>query len=553
MHLVSALLSGFPEAKNGTVNIYFAGTATPSGWYEDFFGLVPGTGTLELDEYGAVEVYVNRYVSVDVLDADGVVVASFVEGSSAPVVELRSLSFDGTDYVSGVVAPGNPLTVKAAFDLWINSAGATNFNVLGPSGVMSLQDLAGNATGIYFNVRNTAYAGGAQGDGVSDDLLAVGTAILACEAAGGGIVFFPAGTYRLSDTITIPDGVSLEGVGDDVVTLVTSSVTAPLITFEDGLDVTRRVKGLTMTSLGTNSAALVSFDAVNLEFSDCSFGTLAHATAGYYDDCLETITATNPGTSKLTFDRCKFFIAPGDSLLYLTTVTTEETQVRMDGCEVKLVAGTGSVILYPQGPVYISDCIWDIDGVTGSVTCVDASYGGVANGNSFSDALTATTITAFVVPAAGTGLIFVESGNRFGEGGNPAAWYPYETTGDTDSLLQSLDAQWIEIVSNANPLALWAPTSLSPYATYLIHRTAAGNQTVNIGNVVEGATYTLLIWNDNTGGAINTTFGTGIRGTGGATSPTNNTINALVFKGMNIGNGLVELVQVSGMAIGVAT
>lgn len=54
---------------------------------------------------------------------------------------------------------------------------------------------------------------GAVGDGVTDDSTAIQDAIDAVSAAGGGIVFFPKGTYRCLSGLTIVDGVSLIGEG----------------------------------------------------------------------------------------------------------------------------------------------------------------------------------------------------------------------------------------------------------------------------------------------------------------------------------------------------
>jgi hypothetical protein len=55
---------------------------------------------------------------------------------------------------------------------------------------------------------------GAAGDGVADDTVEIQAAITACIAAGGGIVFFPAGTYKINGTITIGSaGVDLLGTG----------------------------------------------------------------------------------------------------------------------------------------------------------------------------------------------------------------------------------------------------------------------------------------------------------------------------------------------------
>lgn len=59
-----------------------------------------------------------------------------------------------------------------------------------------------------FNVRDY----GALGDDTGNDGPAIQQAIDAA-APGGGIVFFPSGTYRMTSGVTVPGGVTLEGVG----------------------------------------------------------------------------------------------------------------------------------------------------------------------------------------------------------------------------------------------------------------------------------------------------------------------------------------------------
>jgi hypothetical protein len=69
--------------------------------------------------------------------------------------------------------------------------------------------LLGAFTG--FNVKDDAY--GAKGDGSTDDTAAIQTAITAASA-GGGTVFFPAGTYIISNTLSVTaDNVQLLGTG----------------------------------------------------------------------------------------------------------------------------------------------------------------------------------------------------------------------------------------------------------------------------------------------------------------------------------------------------
>lgn len=52
---------------------------------------------------------------------------------------------------------------------------------------------------------------GGNGNGVADNITAVNNAINAAHNAGGGVVFFPAGTYFISDTIRLKSGVVLRG------------------------------------------------------------------------------------------------------------------------------------------------------------------------------------------------------------------------------------------------------------------------------------------------------------------------------------------------------
>ena len=57
----------------------------------------------------------------------------------------------------------------------------------------------------------TDIAWGAYGDGVADDTDPIQNALTAAGAAGGGLVYLPAGKYRLTSTLTIPSGVELRG------------------------------------------------------------------------------------------------------------------------------------------------------------------------------------------------------------------------------------------------------------------------------------------------------------------------------------------------------
>lgn len=62
---------------------------------------------------------------------------------------------------------------------------------------------------LVYNVKDY----GAAGDGVTDDTDSLQAAINAAGAAGGGIVYFPEGTYLTSDTLGLDDNVILMGAG----------------------------------------------------------------------------------------------------------------------------------------------------------------------------------------------------------------------------------------------------------------------------------------------------------------------------------------------------
>src|ERR1700722_16663516 len=60
-----------------------------------------------------------------------------------------------------------------------------------------------------YNVLNTAYSGGADPTGTNDSTAAINAALTATPA--GGVCLVPAGTYKISGTIVIPNDVTLKG------------------------------------------------------------------------------------------------------------------------------------------------------------------------------------------------------------------------------------------------------------------------------------------------------------------------------------------------------
>ena len=232
MHVLHELVCGIRGAELGTVDIYRRGTSTRVTYYTSFEGdgsTTPTSGTT-LDSNGGGEFYVNETVDVVVRNSGGVEVRRFTSAPAATAVEVISQSFTGTDYDSGETGASKPLALSAVLDLWKTNSGATDWKVLFGGVATTLQNAFATVGGVFVNVKATTY--GALGDSTTDDTSAIQAAVDAAEAAGGGTVFFPAGTYKTTAALTIPAGVSLLGVGAAASYIALASGVAHVLTYE---------------------------------------------------------------------------------------------------------------------------------------------------------------------------------------------------------------------------------------------------------------------------------------------------------------------------------
>lgn len=119
----------------------------------------------------------------------------------------------------------------------------------GASVASTLVDAIDWAACEVFNVK--AY--GAVGDGLTDDAAALQAAIDAAEAAGGGTVFMPAGTYLIASGLVIEETITLAGAGKASKILLDASGTG--VTMIKSLN-THRVRMINF-AMDTNSVATV--------------------------------------------------------------------------------------------------------------------------------------------------------------------------------------------------------------------------------------------------------------------------------------------------------
>lgn len=431
MHLIAPLAAGVFGAANGTAQIYQRGSGTRASWYSDFEGRqVFGSGAdIDLDGNGGAAVYVNEIVDVVVVDVNGAVVRQFTAGESAPAVEVRSLSFSGTDYDTAQNAAGNPTTLQAVLDLWKVSAGTTDFKVLAGGVATTLQNIVQSV--VFFNVKDAQY--GAKGDSATNDHTAIQAAIDAAHTAGGGIVYFPPGTYRLTSALTLYRDVSLLGSGSLVCTIAMDHASNNMFTANGGSsNVATYVMGLKFNHQQACTGVLfdltpVAYELVTiacvygggsntrgLAFSggsgsvvhahSCRFDTRAAmvlmATGFYATDCvfvLESVAAATLTMVKIQgygfLQGCHFF--PAGATASTITVVAFDT------------SAYGS----------ITNSTFNVFGATTTGHCVDVGSGAHAavSGCQFAGIGSATTAIGFYLNAADGSLS--ESGNVWSSNG----------------------------------------------------------------------------------------------------------------------------------------
>lgn len=158
--------------------------------------------------------------------------------------------------------PSTGLTATAStrlFGRYTSGSGAGE--EITPSQVLNM--LKG-ATGEY-----NVIAYGAVGDGSTDDTSAVQSALDACKAAGGGVVYFPAGNYKVTSTLTYD------------ISAVASTTTSRLKIKGCG----KAVSKITMTGVGSTCfsyAGNSSYQVGYLTVEDISFiGNLTASSKGF--------------------------------------------------------------------------------------------------------------------------------------------------------------------------------------------------------------------------------------------------------------------------------
>ncbi len=380
------------EAANGTAEIYVRGSATRATWYANLEGdgADSSGANITLDAWGAALIYVNQLVDVVVRDEDNNIVRSYGDGVAAPNVEVRSTAFTGIDYDTAASAAGNPTNLKLMADLWLTNNGAIDWKVLLNGVATTIEDALGPLVGLVFNVKSPVY--GAVGDGVTSDQTAVAAALAAAVAAGGGVLYFPPGTYRLTAALSWDNRVSILGVGggQSVITMDAAASTISFASPGTAQNPSVFFAGVTFSALqATGANPVISIAAATkLSIQRCAFGNNANTTNTY-------ITVTAGADNALFIDDCYFSIRGAtQGALSVTAAVTGSTLVRFSGNTVEVAA---AVTTY-NGTM---------------LSMVDIGIRGFTHGNRFISAVvTAGTYSAITL----TDGLHIVTGNDFNPG-----------------------------------------------------------------------------------------------------------------------------------------
>lgn len=141
----------------------------------------------------------------------------------------------------------------------------------------------------WYDVRSTAFAGGAVGDGVANDAPAIQAAATAANADGGGVVFLPLGIYLITTAITLAPKVAVIGVSAIGSSIRVSGAIKGLV-YEPGTLTQANITLMDFQILGTTAAALEL-----ISFKNC---------ANIY---MARINPRNTSTSNIKLDTCYHF------------------------------------------------------------------------------------------------------------------------------------------------------------------------------------------------------------------------------------------------------
>lgn len=262
------------------VRWYSPGTLTPAVAYTDPACATPATAPLTANAAGQFSLYFLEPVRVIIKDSTET--TTYYDDIAAlnrhDSVYVTSASFNG-----GAETTLENILASAATNL------GTDFNYLESAGATAIaySTFLGQ---LVVSVKNF----GAAGDGTTDDTSAVQAASDRVKARGGGWVFFPKGTYKISSAITIDTaGVNWYGAGPGIAVIKNFSTTGNAITVTATGTCRNIFRDFSITANTTSSGFGISIGSAN-------FCTVENVAVALHRNGISMVSATD-GTMRSIF------------------------------------------------------------------------------------------------------------------------------------------------------------------------------------------------------------------------------------------------------------
>lgn len=547
--LVAPLVSGISTAPSGSVEIFVAGTSTLADVFGDSEGETQVT-THALDARGGVVRYVKERVDVVVRDADAAEVLAFTWGTDARESRLENLGFSGPDG-TGQTVLGGRTTTDAALGLLAASLGTYDGLALVNGVRQTISDALSASASLVFNVK--IY--GALGDGTTNDSGAVQDALNAASTAGGGIIYFPHGTYLLSTAVVVAASsgkFTYQGESASAVTLKQGTSGIVMLTLGDSN--TNVLQGLTFSpSSSANTGTLVAVGtAGRATFLSCAFTAVngthvslaASSSSAMLIDC---VVAQAGASSFVGIGNGGQIRVIGGSIVSVGQVTAFDVSpngnLALVGVDMKIGSGGGAATSLISSLVQSS----------GFATCVGCRFEnlftssvavlGGTSANVFSGCL--------FVSAAGATLTLGGAGDDVYESASYASSATKVLTGGSTNANARSQLRYSRSTNTSGSATTYTPSG--DYAIHTVTSTGASMAFANPSPSVPIGSPLLIIYKNTSGGTITPTFpGTDYLLLAAAGSVDNNKCGVFLFA-PKVQSGTPNLICVSPQVAGGST
>lgn len=364
----SRLTDGTANA-SGTVYFFQPGTNTPVNVYSNATATTIVTQPITLGEGGklptqyAAGVFTTQPVRILIQDAEGQTVTDSVfEPSTAGATGINNAGFTDSQL--------NAVLTKA-----YTSFGGQDWTYK-ESGGATERTVKEKFAEIHISVKDF----GAVGDGVAIDTTAIQAAINRVKALGGGVVWFPPGTYLIDQALTLSsaNGVSFIGAGLASTVIKSSHATANMFTLTTVKSIT--FQGFECQNTSTSTGSIFSITtATGVRFVDIgSDGVSLSSPGGFYRYGMNLVSC-----SYVTMHDCR--------ILVISTDAAGRCMLTSNCGPINVVGGFYSANTYN----------WEFTNALTSLVTVGVTH----NGGLLRVATTLTTSAGFTI-VGGTGMAF---------------------------------------------------------------------------------------------------------------------------------------------------